>query len=51
MQKFTITIKTATSSSKYFALAMTAVAAFEDAANAQGDIPCGITVVPAKASV
>lgn len=49
MQFFTITVRTATHVTRYFAIAISAHSAFMNAAEAQGDALCGITVAPAKA--
>lgn len=48
MQKFTITVRTATHTSRYSALAISAHRAFMQAIEAQGETPCGITVTPAR---
>jgi len=47
MNKFTITIRTSSSTTRYFAIAMSSHSAYMDAVKAQGDAPCGITVIPA----
>jgi hypothetical protein len=46
MLTFTVTVRTAFHVYSYPALAMTSHGAYMDAANAQGDIACGITVIP-----
>ncbi len=47
MKIFNITIRTAGQINRYCAIALTTLDAFMDAAEAQGDTPCGITVIPA----
>lgn len=50
MNTFTVTIRTATHRTTYTALAASTCAAWSSAADAQGDTPCGITVMPSLAA-
>ncbi len=47
MQSFTITIRTATMTTRYSAKAPTSFSAYMTAANTQGDAPCAISVIRA----
>lgn len=47
MQTFTITIRTTSTTTRYSAIAPSSHSAWMAAAAAQGDAPCGITVIPA----
>jgi hypothetical protein len=46
---FDVTVRTATHRFSYTALAVSSSAAWTDAADAQGDTPCAITVKPVGA--
>jgi hypothetical protein len=47
MRSFHVTVRTARGITRYTTPAESAIGAFIDAADAQGDTPCGITVTPA----
>jgi hypothetical protein len=46
MKTFNVTVTTEGNKISYVAIASTSAGAFMDAADAQGDTPCAITVVP-----
>jgi len=50
MNHFTVTVRTTGSSTTYTALAQSSGDAYANAADLFGDTPCGITVVPGRAS-
>jgi hypothetical protein len=50
MSPFKVTVRTSTSWFSYDAISTSSAEAFRDAAEAQGDTPCGITVTPAGAA-
>lgn len=47
MNHFKVTVRTSIASFSYDAISMSSSEAFREAADAQGDTPCGITVTPA----
>ena len=47
MKPFHVTVRTAITCTKYTAIAASSCDAWQSAADAQGDIPCAITVMPA----
>lgn len=49
MQPFTVTVRTSDRTFAYTAISESSIAAYFDAAEAQGDAPCAITVTPYKA--
>jgi hypothetical protein len=49
MKTYSITVKTGSKKFSYFALALTSFSAFMAAADAQGETPCSITVIPVGA--
>lgn len=48
LRSFTVTVRTALGRATYTALAASSCAAWDSACAAQGDTPCGITVLPAR---
>lgn len=46
MSAFRVTVKTSHAETHYYALASTAAGACEDAVDAQGGEPCGVTAHP-----